>query len=306
MIRRRTAEATRWAMEMGRVMAGIADQNMVKIADKLDEWNADVRKLDGFNLAGFNKLAKQFTRTWEGAYAWGMRNSENRIREAAIKAGYSGAIVDERLLDQRRKLSDMRLEAYIALDPEKWWSDLTMRIRTTLTGALGREGGLTDEERANVLAAVRTDFSRYIATEADIPKLAHLAARLQGDDEEGTDYDPTDWDYEGEAATTGMTTIVTDFFDGQTRGSRDFEESSDIVIGWQWVAVMDDRTSDEHASLDGIKLPKASPWWRGHTPPLRPRCRCTLGTIFEWEEPVEWTPEESVPDVEVADCYGGG
>ena len=42
---------------------------------------------------------------------------------------------------------------------------------------------------------------------------------------------------------------------------------------WRYVAVMDDRTREEHAEWHGTVLPADDPWWNTHYPPNGWRCR---------------------------------
>ena len=43
---------------------------------------------------------------------------------------------------------------------------------------------------------------------------------------------------------------------------------------YEYAAVMDERTRDEHAALNGLILPKTDPFWRTHFPPWEFNCRC--------------------------------
>lgn len=59
-------------------------------------------------------------------------------------------------------------------------------------------------------------------------------------------------------------------------GARELQIRSekDIFPLAKYSAVMDDRTTPEHAAWDGIVLPVDHPWWDAHTPPNRYNCRC--------------------------------
>jgi hypothetical protein len=44
----------------------------------------------------------------------------------------------------------------------------------------------------------------------------------------------------------------------------------------EFVARIDDRTSEICRECNGTRLPAGHPWWRTHTPPLHPHCRSTV------------------------------
>jgi SPP1 gp7 family putative phage head morphogenesis protein len=52
------------------------------------------------------------------------------------------------------------------------------------------------------------------------------------------------------------------------------EGSPSMVL--EFVARIDDRTSDICRECNGTRLPAGHPWWRTHTPPLHPHCRSTV------------------------------
>jgi SPP1 gp7 family putative phage head morphogenesis protein len=54
----------------------------------------------------------------------------------------------------------------------------------------------------------------------------------------------------------------------------------DIIWGYEYTTVGDNRVRDEHAVLDGIKLPKDDPFWQRFWPPNGYNCRCTVLAIF--------------------------
>jgi SPP1 gp7 family putative phage head morphogenesis protein len=49
----------------------------------------------------------------------------------------------------------------------------------------------------------------------------------------------------------------------------------------RYVAVMDDRTREEHRAWHGVVLPVDDPWWNTHYPPCGWRCRCTVTQMNE-------------------------
>lgn len=58
-------------------------------------------------------------------------------------------------------------------------------------------------------------------------------------------------------------------------------EIDEIIWGYEYVTVGDDRVRPEHVKLDGTKLPKDDPLWRTFWPPNGYNCRCQTIPIFD-------------------------
>ena len=67
---------------------------------------------------------------------------------------------------------------------------------------------------------------------------------------------------------------------GQWQAARD-PVVDEILWGWRYYAVGDQRTRPTHAAMDGMTLPKDDPRWLTMTPPNGYNCRCTLVEIFD-------------------------
>lgn len=70
-------------------------------------------------------------------------------------------------------------------------------------------------------------------------------------------------------------------------GKADVESSSDvqeILWGYKYVTVGDDRVRPQHAALEGVTLDKADPFWERFYPPNGYNCRCQVIPLFEAEE----------------------
>lgn len=62
-----------------------------------------------------------------------------------------------------------------------------------------------------------------------------------------------------------------------------FEENSDVVKGYEWVSVLDTRTSDICKALDGTVYELDDP--KRRTPPAHPNCRSTITPVLKsWKE----------------------
>ena len=68
-----------------------------------------------------------------------------------------------------------------------------------------------------------------------------------------------------------------------------------ILWGFEYNAVMDNRTRDEHAILDGVRLPKDHPFWNTFYPPNGYNCRCVAIPIFS-PEPLVYPRAEPIAD----------
>lgn len=65
------------------------------------------------------------------------------------------------------------------------------------------------------------------------------------------------------------------------------EALQEILWGYKYVTVGDDRVRETHAALDGVTLPKNDPFWLRFYPPNGYNCRCMAIPIFEERESVK-------------------
>lgn len=66
----------------------------------------------------------------------------------------------------------------------------------------------------------------------------------------------------------------------------------EILWGYRYVTVGDDRVRPEHVGFDGVTLPKDDPFWNINFPPCGWGCRCTAIPLFDKEDKVR--PPKSV------------
>lgn len=85
----------------------------------------------------------------------------------------------------------------------------------------------------------------------------------------------------------------------QAEQSADFQE---ILWGYKYVTVGDDRVRDSHVPLDGVTLPKEDSFWLRFYPPNGWNCRCQAIPIFEQREIVK--PESPGDGTELAPDKG--
>jgi SPP1 gp7 family putative phage head morphogenesis protein len=58
-------------------------------------------------------------------------------------------------------------------------------------------------------------------------------------------------------------------------------EIQDVLWGYQYATVGDNRVRESHADLEGVTLPKDDPFWRKWWPPNGWNCRCTAIPLYE-------------------------
>lgn len=57
-------------------------------------------------------------------------------------------------------------------------------------------------------------------------------------------------------------------------------EIDEILWGWEYATVGDDRVRPNHEALDGVRLPKSDPQWSRIMPPNGYNCRCTALALY--------------------------
>lgn len=64
----------------------------------------------------------------------------------------------------------------------------------------------------------------------------------------------------------------------------------------RYVAVLDNRTRDEHRKWHGTVLPVDDPWWKTHYPPNGWNCRCTVQQLSDRDlDRFNYTPDDKAP-----------
>jgi SPP1 gp7 family putative phage head morphogenesis protein len=69
----------------------------------------------------------------------------------------------------------------------------------------------------------------------------------------------------------------------------------EILWGYEYSTVGDDRVRPEHEELDGVKMPKDSPFWDTHWPPNGWNCRCIAIPLYDEQREVP-PPGDVQPD----------
>ena len=80
---------------------------------------------------------------------------------------------------------------------------------------------------------------------------------------------------------------------------------TDIVVGYRYIAELDDRTTQLCRSLDGSVWPKADPRVAIYYPPNHHQCRSMMDYVFAWEAPPEWSPFPTAKDMQPDPYFGG-
>src|SRR5574343_883961 len=87
------------------------------------------------------------------------------------------------------------------------------------------------------------------------------------------------------------TQTTTAYNAGRWQANQD-PDIQDILWGYKYVTVGDDRVRIEHAAWEGEQLKKSDPWWKSHWPPNGWACRCTCIEIFDEGETIR--PPKSI------------
>lgn len=88
-------------------------------------------------------------------------------------------------------------------------------------------------------------------------------------------------DYKLEAIFRTQTQLA--FGAGKWQAEQD-SDIQEILWGYKYVSVGDDRVRPEHAALEGVTLPKDNPFWQRFYPPNGWNCRCYAIPVFEERE----------------------
>lgn len=88
------------------------------------------------------------------------------------------------------------------------------------------------------------------------------------------------------------------FSAGRWQADQD-EAIQEILWGYKYVTVGDDRVRPEHEELDGVTLPKDDPFWDTFWPPNGWNCRCQAIPIFEERKEVQ-SPDDAEVDPDFA------
>lgn len=108
---------------------------------------------------------------------------------------------------------------------------------------------------------------------------AHVKEAIQviGDRFDKLGIDPVS---SGEIETIFRTQVQIAFNAGKWEGEQD-PDIQEILWGYKYVTVGDDRVRDNHAVLEGTTLPKEDSFWNTFYPPNGYNCRCSAIPIFE-------------------------
>lgn len=100
--------------------------------------------------------------------------------------------------------------------------------------------------------------------------------------------------------TVYRTTVQTAYAAGRAQANDD-PAVKEILWGYEFSAVMDDRTTEICQSLDGMRLPVDDPEWEGREPPCHFGCRSTRIEVFKGDKLAVAT---DVPDIRAMEGFG--
>jgi len=76
----------------------------------------------------------------------------------------------------------------------------------------------------------------------------------------------------------------TEYTRAMNAGLLSIYQEDDMIVGYEWSAILDARTCVECAMMDGVQMDRGDPRLGDYTPPLHPHCRCEILPIFAWEQ----------------------
>ncbi len=79
----------------------------------------------------------------------------------------------------------------------------------------------------------------------------------------------------------------------------------EILWGYEYLTVGDDRVRPSHVALDGVTLPKNDPFWETARPPNGYNCRCRVLRVFDGDEQAEPVPAPGVVEVDGVNVIAG-
>lgn len=169
--------------------------------------------------------------------------------------------------------------------PTRTWTDLWegMHARAFVVAGATKAALIEDFhnaigkalEQGTTLAEFRKDFDRIVATHG--------------------------WSYKGgrgwRSAVIFNTNLRTAYAAGKWAQIQRVKETRPYL---RYVAVLDQRTRDEHRAWHGTVLPADDPWWKTHYPPNGWNCRCTVQQLSESDlEHYGYEKSDKAPPVEI-------
>lgn len=245
----------------------------------------EVRRLEGKILAALqkamNKIRKLALRHKENFQLQPneLRDLERELTDAQVAAHLLGVrrtrlnLVQLSLVDDALKL----LKNVTELQLQTLYAKYSIDTQNVLTN-------LTTKVNASVRDAVADSIASGLATRATVKNIAAGLAKAG--------ITPTN-SYYIENIVRTQTQLA---YNGARWAEYQTPTFDEILWGYEYVTVGDDRVREEHMRLDGTKLPKDDPFWRTFWPPNGYSCRCQAIPVFE-KERIKRPPSDAKPDI---------
>jgi SPP1 gp7 family putative phage head morphogenesis protein len=72
------------------------------------------------------------------------------------------------------------------------------------------------------------------------------------------------------------------------------KDIQEILWGYQYTAVMDSRTRENHAAAEGVTLPKDDEFWQRMWPPNGYNCRCEIIPLYDVPDEIVEAPADAI------------
>lgn len=221
-----------------------------------------ISKLDDFNVASFDLrgLKRSFTAIQFHTWASSVINARRNIDESGLRL--SSFVVTPDMLSKLEDKDLVDIRAKFGEETEKIFARMTTELNRGVRDAVkdAVESGLPPR------SAVAHFFTSSGLSAGNPHRLKSIVR-------------------------TQMQLV----FNGAAKAEYEAEGIRDILWGYEYITVGDERVREEHAVLDGVKLPKDDPFWNRFWPPNGWNCRCQAVPIFAEEEAVS-PPPDAEPD----------
>lgn len=244
----------------------IIEWGSAKLASNWDKWKVQRSGVNDLNLPYTGSIKSLFVKMTKAYWRAGMDSAREQIQKAMSIRQYAESVGGYSLPDD-----------YSAFQGEFWWKSYTDAMKSAMTKSFAAsfEAGVGLSEAQESLKRAMTKFG---PTEFKDIKGREMP----------------DWYEFNRMYRNAATSCYNSARWESGQGSR-------VVIGYRWVAVMDDRTRPTHRALDGSVFSKSDPRTATYKPPVDQHCRCTLDYVYDWEKP-KWS---DYPTWEPAPGFGG-
>lgn len=250
-----------------------------------------------------------------------VRSGQRQLIDS-FRRGQDVGVAAKRIIESFRRdlVSSMLLSSVTALDRARRSGTIAMAEGPSQVGPVFQKAldfllarnRLTDSQLAEMESRADANVVRVLAaaTKDAQTKLGQAVAELYAKNltiDDGVDLLTQAWQSAGLGAANPyqvegiVRTQIGLAYGAGVRAGAKRPEIDEILWGWKYVTVGDDRVRPTHAAMDGTTLPKDDPFWRENSCPNGFLCRCKQIMLFSERD--ETRPPETIDvngkDIEV-------